>query len=217
MNLLKNKMLVIIPMKDPSNSKTRLKKVLSNDFRKKLSLKLFYNTLKVLKKSCVSLSGFIDLAVVTESSQISEIASNKNIKVLNSSKIKTLSEILNFSADWAYQNSYSKLCIIPADLVNPKESDFKSLLSFQLKLNTMVISPSKDLGTNALLISPVNGIKFNYGPKSFLKHQEIAKRKGLSLILMPLPSFYFDLDTSDDLEEVLIKYPNFLDNKIKNA
>ena len=89
-------------------------------------------------------------------------------------------------------------------------NDFKKLLNYPIKNNSLVICPSKDFGTNALMVSPVNGIKFLYGPKSFLKYLNEAKKNNMHSVILPLSSFKFDLDTTKDLNEFLSNYPSFL-------
>ena len=107
-------------------------------------------------------------------------------------------------------NNFARICIIPADLMELNFNDFKKLLNYPIKNKTLVICPSKDFGTNALMVSPVNGIKFLYGSKSFLKHLNEAKKINMNSIILPLSSFKFDLDTNKDLNQFLNNYPSFL-------
>jgi 2-phospho-L-lactate guanylyltransferase (CobY/MobA/RfbA family) len=64
------------------------------------------------------------------------------------------------------------------------------------------------LGTNALHVSPVNLIKFQYGKKSSLKHINSAKNVGVTPIMLPFDSLRFDVDTSSDLKELLAINPD---------
>ena len=83
---------------------------------------------------------------------------------------------------------------------------------FPLESNNMVICPSRDLGTNALLISPPDGITFYYGKDSFQKHLEIANRNKIKTTVLKLKSLTFDIDVMEDLQELLIEFPDFLGN-----
>ena len=209
----KNRTLIIIPMKDPSQSKTRLNQILTDDKRKYLSKKLFKRTLDFLKKTIKELNKIdkkYKIAVVTESEEISKIALNENVLRINSTGMKSLSESIDFASEWAKEKCFSRLCIIPADLIELNSNDFYKLLNHPIKNNSIVICPAKDLGTNALMVSPVNGIKFSYGPKSFLKHLEEAKKRKINSVILPLSSLKFDLDTIKDLNNVLNNNPSFL-------
>lgn len=205
-----NRTLVIIPMKNPAQSKTRLSQILTNDKRKDLSVKLFKRTLLFLKKTIKTLDNVFKIAVVTESKKISKIALNENVITIDSTGRKSLSESIEYASKWAKKESFSAICIIPADLIELNYNDFKKLLTYPIKNNSLVICPAKDLGTNALMVSPVNAIKFSYGPKSFLKHLKEAKKRNINSNVLSLSSLQLDLDTSKDLYDILDINPSFL-------
>ena len=204
------KTLIVIPMKDPSRSKTRLEKTLSSEERNKLSLRLFNRTLWFLIKNIKEFNNNCKIAVVTESETISKIALGENVIRINSKGMKSLSDSVDLASKYALVNNFGRICIIPADLMELNFNDFKKLLNYPIKNNSLVICPSKDFGTNALMVSPVNGIKFLYGPKSFLKYLNEAKKNNMHSVILPLSSFKFDLDTTKDLNEFLRNYPSFL-------
>ena len=64
----------------------------------------------------------------------------------------------------------------------------------------VIISPSDDYGTNALLVSPPTAIPFCYGERSSSKHYQAAEERGIQPLVMPLASLRYDLDVSSDLD-----------------
>ena len=197
-------------MKSPASSKSRLKGYISDERRTHLSLALFNETIIKLKKAILSLNSQFDIAVVTESNEINCLSRSKSVKVISSVETKSLSGYLDAAALWAKEKNYKALCIVPADLADPKLSDLEKLLSYPIRHSEMVICPAKDLGTNALFISPPTAFKFSFGKKSFLRHLQLAESNYIKPIILPLDSIKKDVDTTEDLDWLLTQKPQFL-------
>lgn len=204
------KTLIIVPMKQLSDAKSRLKRILSNRLRIEVARKLLDQTLCRLKVAIKEYQETYKLAVLTECDEVKSFVEKKDISVITSSIKNKLSESLFFGVKWAGFNGFSSACIIPADLGDPSPEELKKFILFPIENNNMVICPSKDLGTNALLISPPDAITFRYGKNSFKKHLEVANRKKIKIAVLELESLAFDIDTMEDLKKLLIKVPDFL-------
>lgn len=203
--------LIVIPMKNPEISKSRLSDSLAPEARKRLAVQLFRNTVDVLIKS-VQMSGEkFDIAVITNSNQIKKIAEEKHILVIQDYKEPVLSNSITKASHWACQNAYKSMCVIPADLADPKIEDIISFISHPLPDEGLAITPSIDFGTNALHLSPANLINFHYGKKSFLKHINAAKNIGIIPVILPYDSLRFDVDTCSDLKELFASNPGLVE------
>ena len=67
----------------------------------------------------------------------------------------------------------------------------------------VVVVPDRHrLGTNALLISPVGLIDYDFGPDSFQRHCQRVIDKGARLEICELPSLALDVDMPEDLAMV---------------
>ena len=99
---------------------------------------------------------------------------------------------------------FERLCIIPADLAAPLESDLIAMLNSKA---AVTICPSNDLGTNALVVSPPDVIPFRYGSKSSLSHLQEANQKGIRARIMKLDSLTFDIDTNKCLARAMQVVP----------
>ena len=180
------------------------------EVRRTLALNLFFKTISQLKSAVDGIDEQFDIAVVTESSEIDDLSRSRSLRVIRSSYGMSLSQYLNSGGVWAEKNNYTSICIIPADLADPRVSDLKKLLSYPIKHKQMVICPAKDLGTNALFVSPPTALMFSFGRRSFLRHLKEAEMVGLEPIILPLDSIKKDVDTSDDLDELLSKFPKLV-------
>jgi 2-phospho-L-lactate guanylyltransferase (CobY/MobA/RfbA family) len=63
----------------------------------------------------------------------------------------------------------------------------------------VVLAPSLDGGTSALLRAPHDVIPAAFGPSSAARHRELAKRAGVPYRELVLPSLAIDIDLPDDL------------------
>ncbi|MBL1435221.1 MAG: 2-phospho-L-lactate guanylyltransferase [Rhodobacteraceae bacterium] len=182
-------LLFIVPMKDPALAKTRLSEVLTDGVRARLAMALFRRTLDFLAEAQPD----VDVLVVSESEVI-----EAEVKGFFLRQVSTgLSEAVTEGAAWAVAEGYAAICVLPADLADPSAEDLARLLALGAGIS---IAPAHDGGTNALLVSPPDAISFHYGKGSCLAHQRAAAGRPCTII--PLESFRYDIDTSDDLSRV---------------
>ena len=201
MKEIPRKTLLLIPMKDPAKSKTRLTNVLNLRDRIYLARSLFSRTLLILKNLVNEYPNlYLDLAVVSASDEIIEFAENNGSISIQETGNQSLRNAAEIAKKWAVSNKYRSICILPADLANPEPKEIVSFIKESTELAFTTISPSADLGTNALHISLPTDFKFCYGDKSFLRHLEASEKIGLSPKILPLPSLKYDIDTSEDLQ-----------------
>lgn len=195
--------LVVVPMKDPKDAKTRLAGALSSSQRTALARLLFDRTLNFLAE-LRDQAGF-ELSVVTGSDEIaSSVGRLENITVIPEGPSAGLSEAVGASAAWATAQGFSRLCVVPADIAAPLKADVLKLLESPA---AVTICPSADQGTNALLVSPPDAIEFCYGPRSAHEHHRVATQNGLPTVLMPLESLSYDIDTTAHLARALTSSP----------
>jgi 2-phospho-L-lactate guanylyltransferase len=95
--------------------------------------------------------------------------------------------------------------LVPGDcpLIDPAEID-ELLSDARIDDADVVIVPDRHRsGTNALLLDPQSDFEPQFGPDSLSRHVEEAARRGLRHIVEPLPSLELDVDTNDDLGELI--------------
>ena len=197
-----SKTLIIVPMKDPSASKTRLADALPEAVRARLVRLLYRRCLSFLAPLAAETAA--DLAVVTRSQTARSIAEGLNVTVIEEPLGAGLSGAVSHAATLAKQQGYARLCVIPADLVTPKRADLRHFLQSKA---AVTVCPSTDLGTNALLVSPPDVIPFRYGKHSASLHLREAQDRGLEACMMRLDSLSFDMDTTACLARAIRAEP----------
>lgn len=196
------KTLIAVPMKDPSVSKTRLEATLPHTARMRLVRLLYRRTLEFLRP--VAEAHGAGIAVVTGSQSVAALAQTCDVRVIREPEYSGLNAALTHVARLASEEEYQRLCIIPADLAAPAPEDVHALLQSQ---TDVTLCPSTDDGTNALLLSPPEAIRFRYGPGSAHLHIRHAEAEGLTTSLLPLESLSFDIDTSSCLSRAIRSVP----------
>lgn len=190
--------LVIVPMKDPSTSKTRLSARLSPSQRHALARLLFTRTLGVLRQV---VDPICDVAVLTASSEVTALAKSHGAQVIPEPPRVTLSSALDHGADWAATQGYGACCILPGDIAAPDPHDIGRLIALGLETGQPVLCPAHDLGTNGFFLPLPAPIRFAYGAKSALRHHQLLEAAGLTPIMLPLDSLRLDIDTAQGLDQ----------------
>jgi 2-phospho-L-lactate/phosphoenolpyruvate guanylyltransferase len=73
----------------------------------------------------------------------------------------------------------------------------------------LVVVPSSDgTGTNALVRTPPDVIQSRFGPGSCRKHLDQAHAKGVHAEVYELEGVMFDIDTPEDVAELLARSPD---------
>lgn len=187
--------LIVIPVKDFHQAKSRLKNTLSPDHRSALARRLCERTLGFFERC---FPGY-DRLVVTASPAIGNLAKRYGAMVLEELVADGLCQAAHRAADWACRAGYTAQLLIPADIVQLDEVEVRQLLKTCNEGPSVVICPASDGGTNALLSSPPDVLPFCFGPHSAVAHREAARRLGLSCQILELSRLRFDLDTPTDL------------------
>lgn len=187
--------LLIIPMKDPTVSKTRLSTALHAEERERLAQVLFDNTLSFFAKQCPLLPRL----VVTESAAIAQRSREQGAQVLREAERRGLNAALNAATTWAIQQGYTSTLIVAADVAVWEQTEIQDMFIASIG-GTVVIAEAVDGGTNALLLPSPNACPFRFGPGSALLHEIAAKQRGYRTTRLHLPFLARDVDTPEDLE-----------------
>lgn len=189
------KIFAIIPVSRFSHAKTRLSPTLSPDERENLLKSMLKDVIKVLRNICD------EVVVISSDKDVLDYVDALKVTPLKEKGETDLNGALNQALNYSYPHA-SRALIIPSDVPLIQEKQVKDILKIGKNKN-VVIAPAKGGGTNALLC-PTRGMMMKFGDYSFFEHIKEARSKGLSLEIYD--SFYLSLDvnTSEDLGEIMI-------------
>ena len=205
------KLWLVVPIKSLSQGKSRLAPSLSAAGRRQLSQDLLQKTLAEVR-GVDELAGVIVISRDAEALSLAQAAGVVALAEVeppppcpgNSVQAVDPEFYLNAALDQARQTAVhhgaDAILILPADLPLLSSAEIRILIQ-QAKEQSegLVISPSRDGGTNALLLQPPDVIDFAFGPNSFRHHIEQAGRRRLSVRIVESTILALDLDRPEDL------------------
>jgi 2-phospho-L-lactate guanylyltransferase len=187
----------VVPVKRLSVSKRRLSAVLNPEERKLLTLAMLENVLAALKVSVVD-----QTVVVCNDSVVKNAADRCGVSYFSASGTGLNADIEEAIA-WCVNKHASSVLVLPADIPLVSSTDIDVLVKLGYEKASLVLSPSQNGGTNALLQNPPNLIPACFGPKSFANHFTEACNKGLRIRMYYSLGIGLDVDSVDDLKQLV--------------
>jgi 2-phospho-L-lactate guanylyltransferase len=189
----------IVPIKPLRLGKSRLAEVLSEDERETLNRYLLTNTLTTLK----SIPEFEHVLVISRDPAALALARDLGARTVREAGAPKLNPALTRATIVAKSFTTRGVLIVPADLPLITPEDVRLLLERAQRPPVVVIAPDRHRqGTNALLVSPIGLIEYDFGPGSFQRHCDRARHVGARLEIIDLPSLALDVDLPEDLDLV---------------
>jgi len=185
----------VVPVKDLSETKSRLSPSLDLEERGALTLALLENVLAALLAA-----GVEHVGVVSPDRRALSLAEEAGATALLQES-QGLNEALEEGRSWALEGGASALLVLPADLPYLSASDIRMLLDASGEKERALVISSDRLreGTNALLLRPPDVLPFAFGPGSFEAHLRAAGERGIETKIRESAGVAFDLDTREDL------------------
>jgi 2-phospho-L-lactate/phosphoenolpyruvate guanylyltransferase len=188
----------ILPVKNPHHAKQRLKGFLAVEQRETLARLLYRQTLAALCQA----EGIDRVAVVTSDLEAAEHARCSGALVFEESEQVSHSASADAASLRAMELGASTVLLIPIDVPTVTSADF-SRLAAAARPGLIVVPSSDGAGTNALVRTPPDCIQSRFGPGSFRAHLDQALSKGLHAGVLRIPGLMFDIDTPEDVAELL--------------
>lgn len=197
---------VIIPAKPLDEGKSRLASALTDQERHGLARRLLARTLGVV----LSVPGLAGVMVISRDAEILALAEGygdgvlalpekADGRALSGEKEWGLNQAVVQAAEFARQEGGDGLLFLPTDLPLLQADDIHALVrAWNGRADCVVIAPSHDGGTNALLLAPPNAIAPAFGVESFARHVRLAREKGLSVEVVESEGLAWDVDTPEE-------------------
>ncbi len=198
----------IVPVKPLRLGKSRLSGILTDDERAVLNRKFLEQTLDTLRK----LPEVAQTLVVSRDPAALAIAREFGARTVLEDGNPNLNAALTRATLLARNYATRGVLVLPADLPLLTQEDLRALFARVRHSPCVVVSPDRHQdGTNALFMTPSGMIPYSFGPGSFYRHCEAAKKIGARLEILQNSHIGLDLDTPEDLrilkslEESMIK------------
>jgi 2-phospho-L-lactate/phosphoenolpyruvate guanylyltransferase len=188
----------VVPVNVLRKSKTRLAPILTPAERERLSVSMLKDVLSALKRARRVRS----TTIVSADRQVSAIARQFRARFLWEGKRKGLNKGVKLAVTKAEKGGASAVLVVHSDLPLLKPIEIDAFLE-KSHAYSVALTPSKDGGTNALLLRPARVIKPVFGKYSFQKHLRATKRKKARHKVLEISGIRFDVDEPKDVIQLM--------------
>lgn len=186
----------IIPVKRLEESKTSFSEVLSDEQRKELTLSMLEDILRITQKV-----EKITTTVVTPDRTVINFVEKKGIGTIQEPDIG-LNRALEMAIKKTIEANFQQVLIIPADIPLIRPKDIGGILDLASGERSVVITPSEENGTNALLLRPPDVIGFRFGGESFPEHVKAARSREVGIRIYRSVYVERDIDNPSSLIKI---------------
>ena len=189
----------IVPIKSFPDGKQRLMDQLSPGPRRALIEAMFSDVLVALRRA----ERVDDVVVISSDRDAQEIAGGYGAGILDDEQLGH-NEAASLAITTAIEGGVDRVLLVPGDcpLLDPTELD--ALLAKALEPPSVLIVPDRHgTGTNALVLTPPDALTPAFGEGSCQRHSSNARLAGAAHEIVPVPSLGLDIDTPEDLSELI--------------
>jgi 2-phospho-L-lactate/phosphoenolpyruvate guanylyltransferase len=188
----------ILPVKRFEAAKQRLGERLGAATRATLAAAMFADVLTELRRA----TALETLIVVSGEQTVQKLAAEAGATLIDDEADKGQSHAALAGLARAAATGHERALLVPGDcpLVDPAELD--ELVTTHHE-DVVIVPDRHGSGTNSLVLDPAGQFQPKFGPGSRARHVEQAERKGLRHVVVTVPSLDLDIDTGDDLAELV--------------
>ena len=183
--------LVVLPVKNLDESKSKLSPLLTHEERIGFTLILLRKTIRILKSSRY----IEDILLISRDRRIQAVSRRDSVLFLKEEGYG-LNHALEQASNWSLRRGYSANLILPLDIPLLTREDVDNIAALGAKEERMiVIAPDHDQkGTNALLVKPPNVLRYQFEGLSFSRHLKEARSRRIPTEIYVSHSLGFDVD-----------------------
>jgi 2-phospho-L-lactate guanylyltransferase len=190
----------ILPVKRFDEAKQRLEETLGASTRAALAAAMFADVLAQIRQA----AALDTILVVSGEPAVQTVAREAGATLIDDPADRGQSPAALAGLARAAANGFERALLVPGDcpLVDPGEIDL--LLRGSTGQDVVIVPDRHDTGTNALLLDPSGSFEPKFGPGSLARHVEQARERALEHVVTTVPSLGLDVDTGDDLEQLVV-------------
>ncbi len=206
------KLWLIVPVKPFTEGKSRLAPTLPNPERAHLSRQLFQHVMAQATATTMLAGILVVSRDPTVLHGLPTLQGDSQSALSLDSRIELVLETghdLNQAVSQGRQVAVARgadaILILPADLPHLQRDDIDTLYARGQETEGVIIVPSNDNGTNALLLRPPHAINFAFGRNSFSHHCHAAEAASVPCLVHSAPHLAFDVDLPADLRQLSVE------------
>ena len=186
-------MRILVPVKPLAQAKSRLGTTLSAAQRAEVMRSLLD---RVIAAACA----VAPVSTVTADPLVAQWARAAGAQVIEEAEVLGLNAAARLGVDHAGRGGETTVMVLAADLPDITPEALRAMVA-RGGPGALVIAPSRDGGSNALILNPRVDFRFAYGPDSFALHRREAERLGLEVVVHESPALSVDIDWPGDLAD----------------
>jgi 2-phospho-L-lactate guanylyltransferase len=175
----------LVPVKAFSRAKMRLAPVLDPEARAALAKEMAEHVLKAAAP--------LPVVVVCDNQEVADWAKDLGAKALREPGLG-LNGAVNAAVAELGREGYERLVVVHSDLPRASRLDWLADVD-----GIALVPDRREDGTNAISLPADAGFRFSYGPSSFARHQDEARRTGLKWTVIHDPELAWDVDFPADI------------------
>jgi 2-phospho-L-lactate guanylyltransferase len=184
----------IVPVKTLATAKGRLARLLTAPERRALMQAMIEDVLSAL----LAARGVERVGVISPDPVVLGQAAMCGAEPLLD-RASELNGALAQAAHYYAAEGAGKLLVVHADLPLVAPTEIEQMIAESRESPGAVLAPSRDGGTNALLVAPPQALPFRFGAHSLAQHVAAARERNVDLRLFHRPGLELDIDRPDDL------------------
>ncbi|MDQ0510103.1 2-phospho-L-lactate guanylyltransferase [Ancylobacter amanitiformis] len=191
--------LAVVPVKDFALAKQRLSGAFPPSFRHALARAMLCDVLIALR-GAEAIAGIV---VVTADPEAGLLAGEYGARLLFEGAVRGLNPAVAQAGAYLAAERRSGMLVVPSDIPAVTSDEIARLVAAHPPGRAVSVVPAHDReGTNALVVSPPDGLRFSFGPLSFPMHLANAREAQAALQVHELaqfPGLARDIDRPEDL------------------
>ncbi len=189
----------LVPVKDLTQAKARLSPFLSPAERYALAAAMLDDVVTALRQASL-----LDrIAFVTTDPTALALAAQYRFEVVDEGFGRGETGAVELAVKVCLERGARSLAVIPGDIPLVTAEDVDGVMRHGEHCDVVLVPSWDSRGTNTVLMRPADALQLRFGSWSFFPHIKQAKRKGLSYKVVRLPRVALDVDTPEDLAQLL--------------